>query len=169
MASMHGPMRGTTRRGAVAILLALPLAACGQRRAASPLPPPPAALPVVQLQVQSNGDPLEFTPKALQCAAGTHVRLLFHHTGHYVNFTHNWVLLRPGTYDAVIAASEAAGEERGWLPAHHPGIIAATPMCGRGQVVAVEFDAPPPGRYLYICTTPGHAQSMWGVLTITAA
>ena len=39
-------------------------------------------------------------------------------------------------------------------------------MCGRGQVVMVEFIAPAAGDYPFICTFPGHAQSMWGVLHV---
>jgi azurin len=119
--------------------------------------------------VQSDGDLLEFKPKELSCPAGSHVRLTFRHTGKYVSFVHNWVLIRPGTFDAVTQAAVLAGEDHGWLPAGHPAIIAATSTCSRGQSVTVEFDAPPAGRYLYICSTPGHSESMWGVLTVTPA
>ena len=136
------------------------LAACGR----SAVQRPPI---ILDLLVETNDDLLEFKPKELSCPAGAHVRLTFRHTGKYVNFQHNWVLIRPGTFDAVIQAAARAGEQQGWLPAGNPAIIAATSMCGRGQSVSVEFDAPPPGRYVYICSTPGHAASMWGVLTVT--
>lgn len=135
------------------------LSACGQQSVGR-------GPPTVDLLVESDGDLLEFRPKELTCPAGSHVRLRFHHTGKYVSFVHNWVLIRPGTFDAVTQAAILAGEEHGWLPVGHPAIIAATPTCGRGQIVTVEFDAPTPGRYLYICSTPGHSASMWGVLTI---
>jgi azurin len=123
----------------------------------------------VDLEVQSNGDLLEFTPTELSCPADVHVRLTFRNTGRYVSFQHNWVLIRAGTFDAVTAAATLAGEEHGWVPAGNPAIVAATSLCGRGQSVSIEFDAPSPGRYLYICSTPGHSASMWGVLTVTPA
>lgn len=122
--------------------------------------------PLVDLQITTNGDLLEFSTRALACRAGTRVRLTFVNGAKYVNFEHNWVLIRPGTFDAVVAAAEQAGEEHGWLPVAHPAVIAATGMAHKGQSVQVEFDAPPAGRYLYICTMPGHPASMWGVFTV---
>lgn len=168
--AMRPPM---ARRGLLHLALAAPvlLAGCRWRAPvdAAPPPPPAPARPNIELVVQSAGDLLEFSPRALSCPAGSHVRITFQHAGKYVSFMHNWVLIRPGTFDEVTKAAVLAGEEHGWLPANDPAIIAATSMCGRGQSVSVEFDAPPAGRYLYICSTPGHSESMWGVLTVTPA
>ncbi|MEP7311668.1 MAG: azurin [Pseudomonadota bacterium] len=130
---------------------------------------PAAAFKYVDLSIETDGDLLEFKQKELSCISGAHVRLTFHHTGRYVNFEHNWVLILPGTFDVVTAAALAAGEERGWLPHGDKRIIAATPMCGKGQVATVEFVAPIAGDYPFICSFPGHAQSMWGVLHVTVA
>lgn len=121
----------------------------------------------VELRIATKGDLLEYSTQALTCPTGVPVRLLFTNASKYVAFDHNWVLLRPGTYDAVVAAAEKAGAEHDWVPAGHPGIIAATVLAHRGQTVSVEFKAPAAGRYPYICTVPGHAASMWGVLTVT--
>ena len=169
-------MRRTSpaRRGLLRLALAAPLLLAGCRPrapsgAAAPARAPAPARPTVELVVQSAGDLLEFSPRELSCPAGSHVRLTFRHAGKYVSFMHNWVLIRPGTFDEVTRAAVLAGEDHGWLPANDPAIIAATSMCGRGQSVSVEFDAPPAGRYLYICSTPGHSESMWGVLTVTPA
>jgi azurin len=120
----------------------------------------------VDLLVETNGDLLEFKPNELACHAGDRVRLTFRHTGRYVNFEHNWVLILRGSFDAIIAAANAAGESQGWLPAGDRRILAFTPMCGRGQVMVTQFDAPAAGDYPFICTFPGHAQSMWGVLHV---
>jgi azurin len=155
-----------TRRSFTRLALGVPLAltACGTRQT-NQSPRGPA----VDLQVKSNGDLLEFTPRELSCHAGDQVRLTFRHTGKYVNFEHNWVLILPGSFDAITAAATAAGETKGWLPAGDPRMLAFTPMCGRGQVAVTEFTAPKAGDYLYICTFPGHAQSMWGVLHVLPA
>jgi len=148
-----------SRRRFTSLALSAPLAltACGE---------PSAAAPVVDLLVETDGDLLEFKPRELTCHADDHVRLTFRHTGKYVNFEHNWVLIMRGSFDAIIAAAEAAGESAGWVPAADRRILAFTPMCGRGEVVATQFDAPEAGDYPFICTFPGHAQSMWGVLHV---
>jgi azurin len=130
---------------------------------------PAAPIRYVELHIETDGDLLEFKQKELSCPSGAHVRLTFRHTGKYVSFEHNWVLILPKTFDAVTAAAVAAGEKQGWLPRGDKRILAATPMCGKGQVAMVEFVAPAPGDYPFICSYPGHAQSMWGVLHVTAA
>ncbi|MEO8313807.1 MAG: plastocyanin/azurin family copper-binding protein [Pseudomonadota bacterium] len=127
------------------------------------------ARPLVELRITTNGDLLEFSTKALTCRAGSRVRLTFVNGAKYVSFDHNWVLIRPGTFDAVVAAATKAGEAHGWVPTGNPAVIAATAMAHKGQMASVEFDAPPVGKYLYICSMPGHAASMWGVFTVTAA
>jgi azurin len=128
------------------------------------------ALPpvIVDLRVESDGDQLAFKPRELSCPTGAHVRLTFRHTGKYVSFEHNWVLILPHTFDAVNKAALAAGEKNGWVPAHDRRILAATPLCGRGQQATIEFIAPAPGDYPFICSNPGHAENMWGVLHVTA-
>ncbi|MEO8307323.1 MAG: plastocyanin/azurin family copper-binding protein [Pseudomonadota bacterium] len=125
--------------------------------------------PLVQLHITTKGDLLEFSTQALSCKADSRVRLTFVNGARYVDFDHNWVLIRSGTFDAFVAAATQAGAEHGWMPAQHPGMIAATAMAHKGQTVSVEFNAPQVGRYLYICSMPGHSASMWGVFTVTAA
>jgi azurin len=134
--------------------------------AASAVQHPPQPGPLVDLLVESDGDLLTFRPKELTCHAGERVRLTFRNTGKYVSFEHNWVLILPGSFDAVTAAALAAGEEHGWLPAGDRRILAATPLCGKGKAAMVEFTAPKAGDYPFICSFPGHAQSMWGVLHV---
>jgi azurin len=127
--------------------------------------PPPAT---VDLLVESDGDLLAFRPRELSCSTGAHVRLTFRHTGKYVSFEHNWVLILPHTFDAVVAAALAAGQQNGWVPPNDKRVLAATPLCGKGQMATIEFIAPAPGDYPYICSNPGHAENMWGVLHVRA-
>jgi azurin len=128
----------------------------------------PAVAPV-DLRVDSNGDLLEFRPRELSCHSGDHVRLTFRNTGKYVSFKHNWVLIVPGSFDAITAAAAASSEEHNFVPAGDRRILAFTPLCSRGQAATTEFTAPKAGDYLFICTFPGHAQSMWGVLHVLPA
>ncbi len=122
----------------------------------------------VELNIASDGDLLAFKPDRLSCPAGAQVRLTFHHTGKYVRQDHNWVLMVPGAAEAVEKAALAAGEKNGWVPPGDKDVLAATPMCGKGQQVSIEFIAPPPGDYPFICSNPGHGAVMHGVLRVTA-
>ena len=123
---------------------------------------------VVVLNISSDGEFLAFTPDELTCRTGESVRLIFHHTGERIKHQHNWVLLKPGTEEAMIAASLAAGESRGWLPPGDKRILAATPLCGPGMSAVVEFSAPAPGDYPFICSFAGHGDEMRGMLHVTA-
>jgi azurin len=123
----------------------------------------------VELLLETNGDQLEFKQKELACHAGDHVRLTFRNSAKYVEFEHNFVLIERGTFDSVVASANAAGAARGWMPRPDWRILAFTPMCGRGQVMVTTFVAPRAGDYPFICTFPGHAQSMWGVLHVLPA
>ena len=138
------------------------LSACRQR--SEPVKP----LVRVDLQIASDGDLLKFKPTALSCPAGAQVRLTFTHAGKYISFEHNWVLILPHTFDAVNKAALAAGEKNGWVPPGDKRVLAATPLCGKGQKVMVEFIAPAAGDYPFICSNPGHAEDMWGVLHVMA-
>ena len=121
----------------------------------------------VELYVESEGDFPFFNPDTLTCPWGAQVRLTFHHAGTVLTQSHNWVLVKPDAAEAVELAGIEAGEENGWLRKADPRVIAATPMIEKGATVSIEFTAPAPGEYPYICTTPGHAEDMHGILQVT--
>ena len=78
------------------------------------------------------------------------------------------MLLQPGTADAFMEAVLEAGEANGWMPPNDPRVIAATPQIGPGESVTIEFTAPSPGDYPFVCTFAGHGDVMRGVLHVTA-
>jgi azurin len=123
----------------------------------------------VRLAIASDGDLLAFKPDRLTCPAGADIHLTFTHTGKYISQDHNWVLTVPGAAQAVEQAAIKAGEKSGWLPRGDPRVLAATPLCGKGQQVSVDFVAPVPGDYPFLCTNPGHGAVMHGVLHVTPA
>ena len=46
-------------------------------------------------------------------------------------------------------------------------MLASTKLVGPGEVAEVSFKAPTaPGSYTYICTFPGHATTMKGMLVV---
>jgi len=121
----------------------------------------------VQLTIASDGDLLAFKPDHLTCVTKALVHLTFYHTGKYISQQHNWVLTMPGAADAVAQAAMTADEKNGWRPQSDRRVLAATPPCDKGQHVSVDFIAPAPGDYPFICTTPGHGAVMRGILHVT--
>ena len=144
-------------------VLAAPLTFLGFRQRASA-----RSSKLVELHVQTDGEFLTFVPSELTCSAGARVRLVFHHAGQRIPQDHNWVLVKPGTLEAVDQAASTAGEANGWLPQHDPRVLAATKLCHPGGTATVEFIAPSPGDYPFFCSFPGHAAEMRGVLHVTA-
>jgi azurin len=126
------------------------------------------AADTVELHIESDGEFLAFLPEALTCRTGANVRVVFHHAGARVPQDHNWVLLKPGTAEAFITAVMAAGEKNGWMPPGDKRVLAATPLCGPGMTAMVEFTAPKPGDYPFVCSFAGHGAEMRGMLHVTA-
>jgi azurin len=122
----------------------------------------------VDLHIESDGEFLAFKPTELTAPAGAQVTLTFHHAGKRVPQDHDWVLLEPGTADAFMTDVYKAGEANGWMPPHDPRVLAATPQIGPGESATIEFVAPPPGDYPFVCTFAGHGDVMRGVLHVQA-
>jgi plastocyanin len=116
----------------------------------------------VDLYVSSDGDFLAFVPDTLTCRTGQTVHLTFHHAGRIISARHNWMLTYP---DKLEALSKDAEDDDGILPPGDPRVIAATPLCDRGMSVMIEFVAPPPGDYPFLCST--HPEDMRGILHVT--
>jgi plastocyanin len=84
---------------------------------------------------------------------------------------HNWVLIQP-TGDKGLALAQKAwllgekGPEKEWLP-EDERILVASKLVEPHQSQELSFKAPDqPGKYVYVCTFPGHAMSMNGVLEV---
>ena len=123
----------------------------------------------VRLTIGTDGDLLAYKPDQLTCPSGALVHLTFHHNGKYISQTHNWVLTVPGAADAVAAAGIVAGESSGFVPKNDPRVLAATALCDKGGQVSVDFVAPAPGDYPFLCTNPGHGAVMHGILHVLNA
>ena len=134
----------------------LTLVGCRRRRTSEPQ--------VVELFIESDGDFLAFRPDTLTCPSGALVRLTFHHAGQFLSALHNWVLVSPHQMEAVDKDVEKTD---GIISQDDPRVIAAVPMCGKGETVMTQFTAPPPGDYPFFCSTPGHAVDMNGILLVT--
>lgn len=153
-------MINSTRRSLAAVLLVMPLVPDWVMS---------SARRVVEIDIASDGDRLVFIPDHLTCATGVHVRLRFRHLGEIIDDPHDWVLLKPGMESAFLAVADNEQDDGVVIPLDARNmVIAATPLCARGKTVTVEFTAPAPGEYPFVCSVPGHGETMRGILTVTA-
>ncbi|HEY2379745.1 MAG TPA: plastocyanin/azurin family copper-binding protein [Terriglobia bacterium] len=150
-----------SRRGFFLGSLSLPLILLGCRGESKDAAKPQ----VVDLVIESDGDFLAYKPDEVTCRTGAMVRVTFRHKGRYLSALHNWVLVFPDQMEPV---DKEAEKTNGVIAEGDPRVIAAVPMCGRGEMVMTQFLAPAPGDYPFFCSTPGHAVDMNGILHVTA-
>jgi azurin len=145
-------------------------------------PPPPggnAAMRPVRWETEVCGNPpqeltletatgLQFAQKELRVKAGKGVALTVVNPD---SMPHNWVLTKPDALEAVsLLAAKMASEPdayfRHYVP-ETPDILCHTRLIDAGKRTTVYFTAPKtPGRYPYLCSFPGHAQIMRGILIV---
>ena len=147
------------------------LVACGSGESTSSGPPtatPPAAGSggAVTLQIESIPAGSRFSTEKLEAPAGSKITLTFKNATTEVAKAYNWVLLKPNSQMRVVNNALEAGESAGFLKEGDPEVIAHTKLIKGGESDTISFDAPPPGAYPYLSTTPGVHAVMKGVLTI---
>ncbi len=165
MMATHISRRGFLRTAAVTgglFVGGVLVAACGGGESAPTQAPAASGTPVT-LEIASKGDALEYDKALLEVPAGSKVTLnLKNNASPGSGVYHNWVLVRPGTIDAVAVDAIAAGEANDYLKPNDNRVIAYTKLAKEGQTVSVTFDAPAPGTYDFLCSFPGHATLMRG-------
>ncbi len=118
------------------------------------------------LRVNTVVEQLRYDVKELEVKAGKQVKLVFANPD---ALPHNLVIVKPGTADAVAAAAIAMGADgfkKQFIPASSD-ILHHTAMLEIGQIEDLDFKAPTtPGDYQFVCTFPGHATIMRGVLRV---
>lgn len=61
----------------------------------------------------------------MEAPAGSKIKLKFtNNTNQKHEVGHNWVLVKPGQEESVLANGNAAGDDKDWLNSDDPGIIA---------------------------------------------
>ena len=143
-----------------------------QAAEASPVSKPAqsgAGSPVLlEMGTATGANEFKYTEETVEAVAGSKITLKFsNNTDSKDEVGHNWVLVKPGQEDSVLANGIAAGDDKDWLDVDDPGIIAHTRLIEGEQSDSITFDAPAPGSYTYLCTFPEHyAGGMQGTLTI---
>ncbi|MGK0189905.1 MAG: azurin [Verrucomicrobiales bacterium] len=111
---------------------------------------------------------MEFDRRALTVDPGVTVTLVLRNTD---SMQHNWVLCLPGKEHPMEVAKAAwmLGAEavaRNYVPDSNK-VITATEIVNPGESGSVTFVAPKvTGAYPYVCTLPGHAMTMQGILYV---
>jgi len=138
---------------------------------AAPAAPPAEGGDVAKLKLGVIPFVMKFDKAELTVKAGQKVMLLFQNEKCVLQ--HNFLLLKPGTRDAVGALADKMladpqGLAKQYVPESDAVIAKGNKLIGIAQSDLIEFTAPAePGDYPYICTFPGHWRLMNGVLKVT--
>lgn len=109
---------------------------------------------------------LRYSLSRFEVTAGSTVRLVFDNSD---DMLHNLLVVRPGSADAVATAAIELGLEgarRHYVP-DSADVLFHTRLVQPGESEAIYFTVPSePGEYTYVCTFPGHAATMRGVMRV---
>jgi azurin len=128
-----------------------------------------AADPVTKVKIGSIHGQLRYDKVFFAVKPGAAVEITLVNTDEML---HNWVLCKTGegvakkVSDAAVALGEKAFELD--LVPDLPEVIANTKLAYPNKTVTLKFKAPmTEADYPYICTVPGHALTMRGVMRVT--
>jgi len=120
-----------------------------------------------EVVIQPVGDQMKFASEEFTVQSGSKVRLVMDNVATLDAMQHNIVILSPGSdINTVGAAAIQAGPDNDYVPADNENILFYTAIAGPGEQTVVEFTAPAPGEYPFICTFPGHYSLMKGVMIV---
>lgn len=108
---------------------------------------------------------LMYDVKEITVKSGKKVKLTFANTD---VMPHNLLIVKPGHADAITNAAMimgAKGFENGFIP-EGTDVLHHTNLLDHGKEQVLEFTAPAPGDYPYVCSFPGHGILMRGVLKV---
>lgn len=123
----------------------------------------------VKIEITCN-DQMTYNTKAFEVRVGDKVALTLKNVGKIPLKTmgHNLVILMPATQIPMFSA-KCADLKNGYLPDDAESlklIFKHTKRLGGGDSDTIYFIAKEPGKYPFICTTPGHFSVMQGVMTV---
>lgn len=109
---------------------------------------------------------LVFSETEITVKAGSKVKLEFNNPD---DMQHNLLIVKPGTVDEVAQAAIALGlkgMEMAYVPVSD-NVLYHTALLQPHTSETIYLEAPTvPGEYTFVCTYPGHAMSMRGVLKV---
>ena len=144
--------------------------AAAEAPAATPAAPA-AAAEVIEITIKPDtANPLAYDTKEFTVKAGAKVKLTFNNVHPTVPQPHNIVIGTAGSKDKLMGlamqmATAPDGMAKGFIPTA-PEILFHTKLLQPNQTETIEFTAPAAGEYPYLCTFPGHAVLMNGVMKV---
>ena len=113
--------------------------------------------------ILNSNDQMKFDKKIIRVNANQKVTLTLNHNGRFPasSMGHNFVLIKKDV-DVNEYALRAAGARNSEYIPEGDNEIAYTKMLGGGESDTITFDEPEPGKYVFICSFPGHYQLMMG-------
>jgi uncharacterized cupredoxin-like copper-binding protein len=127
-----------------------------------------ACLAQTTVNIRTLQGQMKYDTESFNVAPGAKVRLVLQNDD---DMHHNMVICKPGKNIEQEVAQKAwtlgaDGFAKQWIP-EHPNLLFASKMADPQKSVTLEFTAPQqPGDYPYVCTLPGHAMVMNGVMIV---
>ena len=113
--------------------------------------------------ILNSNDQMKFDKKIIRVNSNQKITLTLNHNGRFPasSMGHNFVLIKKDV-DVNEYALRAAGARNSEYIPEGDNEIAYTKMLGGGESDTITFDPPEPGKYVFICSFPGHYQLMMG-------
>ena len=114
-------------------------------------------------------DQLKFPMASFEVKSGQTVKLTIKNGGSMpkASMAHNLVILKPGVNVDQFAISAMTFAATDYIPTGSEAqVIAHTKLVGAGESDTIEFKAPSPGTYRFLCTFPGHFATMQGDMIV---
>jgi len=115
--------------------------------------------------VGNNMADMGYDTKEIKVKSGAKVKVNLTNTATDAAMIHNIVFVKQGS-EKDVAMEGMNFAQKNYCNAGNANIIAGSALAKPGETVTVEFVAPAPGTYTYICTFPGHWMKMQGVLIV---
>ena len=124
--------------------------------------------PVHEIVIGTRHAQLRFLPEVFAVKPGTQVKLVLDNSDEMI---HNFILAKGNSKEIQRLADLALklgekGMKMGFVP-EDPSIIASIGLVQPGEKASVHFISPiKKGDYPFVCTFPGHSQTMRGVMKV---
>ena len=113
--------------------------------------------------ILNSNDQMKFDKKIIRVNSNQKVTLTLNHNGRFpaISMGHNFVLIKKDVDVNEYGLRAAGARDSDYIPEGN-NEIAYTKMLGGGESDTITFEAPEPGKYVFICSFPGHYQLMMG-------
>tara|TARA_B100000963_G_scaffold31614_1_gene23406 strand:+ start:4067 stop:4579 length:513 start_codon:yes stop_codon:yes gene_type:complete len=122
----------------------------------------------VEFEIRAVGNTMsdmKFDIENIQVNNDSWVRIILINEGEQIAMKHNIVFVNYGSRKEVATQAINAGPNMKYVP-NNANIIASSDLAEPGETVILEFKAPNKGNYEYVCTYPGHSESMRGYFIV---